>query len=102
MSVELIADQGDRWQVRGDLTFATVLDALARSRPLLGTAAGDLCIDLAGVARADSAGIALLLEWMRMAAAAGRTVRFCGMPAQMHAIARVSDLDHVLPLAAEA
>jgi phospholipid transport system transporter-binding protein len=98
MSVDIVVGEDGCWRVHGELTFATVMAALERSRPLMGTADRDPCIDLAGVERADSAGIALLLEWMRLAAAHGRQVAFSAVPAQMMAIARVSDLEGVLPL----
>lgn len=61
---------------------------------------GRLIVDLAAVERADSAGLALLVEWTRQAAAAGRELRFRNMPEQMLRIARVSGLEAVLPLAA--
>ena len=54
--------------------------------------------DLAGVERADSAGLALLIEWMRRARRAGRPVRFLNLPPQMLEIARAASLDRVLPL----
>jgi len=50
------------------------------------------------VVRADSAGLALLVEWMRAARRAGRPLRYRAIPPQMLAIARVSSLDQVLPL----
>ncbi|HEB99345.1 MAG TPA: STAS domain-containing protein, partial [Thiotrichales bacterium] len=52
-----------------------------------------------GVGRADSAGLALLVEWMREARRQGREIRFLGMPAQMSAIAEVSGLSELLPVA---
>ncbi|PWV61806.1 STAS domain-containing protein [Plasticicumulans acidivorans] len=53
-------------------------------------------VDLSGVTHADSAGVALLVEWLREARAAGCEVRFVAMPEQMRAIAVVSDLDELL------
>jgi len=55
-------------------------------------------IDLAGVTRADSAGIALLLEWLRQAHAAKADLSFHNPPPQMRAIIDFCALGDVLPL----
>lgn len=80
-------------QVEGDLTFATVVTLLDDSRELLGRSTEPLTVDLSAVGRADSAGLALLIEWMRRARAAERTLEFRAMPAQLHSLARASGLD---------
>lgn len=54
-----------------------------------------LCLD--GVRRADSAGVALLVEWLRAARASGGELHLSGLPAQMRAILAVSDLDTLFP-----
>jgi ABC-type transporter Mla MlaB component len=56
-----------------------------------------ISIDLAGVTRSDSAGLALLIEWLRESERQGRTITFLNMPAQMQSIARVCGLDGILP-----
>jgi len=94
-SIETGGDGGLR--LSGALSFATVRDLLDRFGELP-DARGSIRIDLAQVTRADSAGVALLIEWMRLARAAGREIVFVNIPAQMLAIARVSGLDQILPL----
>jgi len=84
--------------VRGELSFASVTRLLERSRPLLAAAKGQLVIDLAGVDRSDSAGLALLMEWLRMARGLGTNILFRHVPEQMLAIARASDLERLIPL----
>ncbi|HEY8553493.1 MAG TPA: STAS domain-containing protein, partial [Burkholderiales bacterium] len=49
--------------VAGDLTFETVPEIYAESRAWFERANGRVTVDLAEVERADSAGLALLLEW---------------------------------------
>ncbi|MBA1146094.1 STAS domain-containing protein [Ectothiorhodospiraceae bacterium WFHF3C12] len=56
-----------------------------------------LTIDLGQVERADSAGLALLIDWTRRARDNGQDIRFTNLPDQMLAIARVSGLDTMLP-----
>ncbi|WJW74847.1 STAS domain-containing protein [Thiohalobacter sp. IOR34] len=98
MSEARIELQGEgRFAVRGELSFATV-PALLRSSLTLFEAAPRLDIDLSGVERSDSAGLALLVEWMREARRHDKPVRFLNTPRQMLAIARVSSLDQILPL----
>lgn len=58
----------------------------------------DTVIDLGGVTRADSAGVALLLEWIREARQSGANLRFTNAPAQMQAIIEFCALDDVITL----
>jgi len=82
--------------VNGSLTFQTVPDFFARSGPWFKESDGPLVFDLAGVTLADSAGVALLLEWSRMARGAGREIRFINTPAQVHTQLEVNGLTQAL------
>lgn len=93
------AEGGGRFRVSGELVFATVPALDLQSRQLF-TGASPLHIDLGGVTHADSAGVALLIEWAARAREAGRQVEFRSVPAQMCELVRVSGLAEVLPLAA--
>ena len=84
--------------VRGELDFGAV-EALWRETEERFREQPPLRIDLGGVSRADSAGVALLVEWLREARARGQDLRFVNVPAQMLAIIRVADLEDLLPLA---
>jgi len=85
-------------QVSGELTFSTVTALNRQADKLFASKSGDLTIDLGGVSRADSAGLALLIEWMRWAHQRGIGLRFHRMPGQMRTIAAASDLDPILSL----
>jgi phospholipid transport system transporter-binding protein len=89
-------EQDGDFRLQGELTFATVSELLASSQPLL-AACPHIRIDLAGVGRADSAGLALLAEWARRAALGRQAIDFINTPTQMRALAHVSGLDSVLP-----
>jgi ABC-type transporter Mla MlaB component len=54
--------------------------------------------DLAGLAGASSAVVALLIAWFRYAHARGKVVRFLRVPAAIMNIIEVSELAEVLPL----
>jgi phospholipid transport system transporter-binding protein len=83
--------------VCGDLTFATVNDLLISSRRVF-TPITALDIDLADVSCSDSAGLALLIDWMRLAKQQNKNILFHNIPAQMLAMAHASGLDELLPL----
>lgn len=85
-------------QVSGELTFSTVTQVLEQSRPLLAAINGQAVMELADVERVDSAGLALMTQWVRMAREQGLEIRFRHVPAQLLAIAHASDLDNILPL----
>lgn len=87
----------------GDLSFASVPALLRESQHLLPQqiAAADanaVTIDLQGVSRTDSAGLALLVEWTRNFRAQGITLHFLNIPTQMLALAHLSGLEGVLSL----
>lgn len=89
------ADGSDRLRARGQLGFETAAEALRAGLVLLPK--GQPCtIDLAGVSDADSAGLAVLVEWLAAAADGGGTLTFEAVPAQLRAIARISDLEPLL------
>jgi phospholipid transport system transporter-binding protein len=53
-------------------------------------------IDLSGVTLSDSAGLALLLEWVTWANHTVREIRFSGMPERVLAIAKTTEVDALL------
>lgn len=88
-----------RWKISGEMTFATVTGLLAQSRDLFAQAGARIEVGLEAVERVDSAGLALLIEWMREARTLDKAIYFSKLPEQMMAIAAASDLDSILPLA---
>lgn len=82
------------WTVEGELTFATV-PALER-RTLEQFDAPPETLDLAGVERMDSAGIALVVEWARRARGAGGSMRLVNVPAGMTALSKTTGLTRLL------
>lgn len=99
MSTDAISFRRDNGHVhvQGELSFDTALTALTQSREWL-SGGDDLVIDLSAVTRSDSAGVALLLEWLRRARTAGCMIRYQNPPAQMRAIIEFSALQDILPI----
>lgn len=86
---------GGRFSITGTMGFATVTRILERSKELF----ADLPViklDLSGVTHGDSAGLALLLEWINWAKAYQREIHYLGIPAQILAIARISEVEDLL------
>lgn len=89
----------DRFVVTGALSFETVPTVWEQSRSALEGAAGPV-IDLGGVTEIDSAGLALVIEWLRTARTTGRRLIFTGVPDKLHALARISEVEAFLDGAA--
>jgi phospholipid transport system transporter-binding protein len=81
----------------GELSFATASRLLEQMKGHL-PGEGDLILDLTGVTRADSAALALMLEWLDQARRQGRPIRFRGVPQALLNIARFSNVLNLLPL----
>lgn len=87
----------DVFHLTGELTFATV-NALLEQAPALFDNHHKLKIDLTNVTRSDSAGLALLIDWMRFAKTNNKEIMFYNIPSQMTAIANASGVDELLPV----
>ena len=53
-------------------------------------------VDFAGVIDSDSAGLALLLEWVNWAKYTVREIHFHNVPGQVNAIAQISEVEEML------
>lgn len=84
-----------RFKVRGTLDADTVTDLLERSTEAF-RGAGNLEVDLSGVPEGDSAGLALLIEWIRLARKQNQQIRYKNMPRQIAALAAISEVDQLL------
>lgn len=84
-----------RFAVFGELSFATAVAALEQGRALFGDHSV-LELDLAGVSRADSAGLALLLEWVTWARNTAREISYRNLPQQVLCIAQISEVEDML------
>jgi len=85
----------DRLRASGVLGFATAAQALRAGIERFGREREQV-VDLSGVTEGDSAGVAVLVEWISAAASAGIGLRYENVPPQMLAIARISDLEDLL------
>jgi phospholipid transport system transporter-binding protein len=95
LTAEFEVQEGERSRVVGVLHFTTVTallhvgsDAIANGRAAT--------IDLSGVKDSDSSGLALLIEWLSIARAESRNLRYENIPTQLHQLARLSDVEELL------
>jgi phospholipid transport system transporter-binding protein len=80
--------------VTGELTFASARDARQLGVLVLeGSRADRLVIDCGGVTRADSAGLAVLLDWLAWGRRKPRPVSLENLPPSLLAVARISEVD---------
>jgi phospholipid transport system transporter-binding protein len=83
--------------VTGELTFATARDARQLGLLVLDSSrATRIVVDCSAVTRADSAGLAVLLDWLAWGRRKSRAVSLEKLPASLVAIARISEVDELL------
>jgi phospholipid transport system transporter-binding protein len=84
-----------RLEASGALGYESAGKALPAGLALI--LPGQPCtIDLSRVTEADSAGLAVLVEWLATARNRGAQIRYKCIPAQILAVARISDLESLL------
>lgn len=79
----------------GELSFARVRELRDSAAAQVASGSGPVELDLSGVTRVDSAGLALLLELTRVARRAGRELRCTRAPEQLR---RLADFFGLTPL----
>lgn len=95
MSALRVEDRGDTLVLSGELDHAGAVSALPAARRWM-AGSGVLRVDLGAVERTESAGVALLLEWLRQARSRGSAIELLNPPAQLRALVRFFDLEAVL------
>jgi phospholipid transport system transporter-binding protein len=86
--------------VTGELTFATAREARQVGLLVLESSrAQRILVDCAAVTRADSAGLAVLLDWLAWGRRRSRPLALQNLPASLIAIARISEVDGLLTAA---
>jgi len=96
MSEFTIEDLGDgRFALSGEMTFDTAEKILKASEGPFEEHT-QIEVDLSEVTASDSAGLALLLEWVTWANHSVREICFSGMPEKILAIARTTEVEQLL------
>ena len=96
-SFEVVTTAPGRFALRGALTFANARRARSEGLHALRTSsARDLEMDCAGITHSDSAGLAVLLDWMAIMKQEGRPLCFAHLPPGLLAVARISGVEELL------
>jgi len=91
-----ISDNGEgNFRLNGKMTFQTA-DSVLRASERLFEEHTQIEMDLGGVTDTDSAGLALMLEWITWANHTVREIRFVNVPEKIDAIAKTTEVDHLL------
>jgi phospholipid transport system transporter-binding protein len=84
-----------RFTAEGPLTFASA--RAARQLGLEALAGADsLEIDCQGITNCDSAGLAVMLDWLALAKSRGRSLAFRHLPPGVAALGRISEVIELL------
>jgi phospholipid transport system transporter-binding protein len=94
--VSVVESAPDRYAVHGALTFGTARRALDVGLHAFASARGPFEVDLSGVSASDSAGLAVLIEWLAWARRNGREIRLANVPEALCAIARICEVEELL------
>jgi phospholipid transport system transporter-binding protein len=84
--------EGNQCFITGDLNFFTVEKLWKETLPLL-EIMREMSFDFSKVTSANSAGITLLIEWLKYAKREKKSIRFANIPASMMALATISGID---------
>lgn len=89
-----------RWGLSGVLDFATVTQLAQAGERLLRQVpdAAAIEVDLSGVEQANSAGLALLIQWLEMAQERDIQLSYRHLPDSLQRIAAFSNLQDLLPI----
>ena len=93
-NIEVISLSTASYLIKGDLTFSSITKATIKalnfnqSVPIIN-------INLQQVGKIDSAGLALLIEWIRFSRAHQIELRFNNIPTQLTALAKLSYISEI-------
>ena len=87
---------GGHYRLEGAVTMDDVTGLRDTALQMFAAGPATLEVDLAGVGRADSGALALLVDWLAWARRAHRVLKFSAPPAALLALARLSDVEDLL------
>ncbi|MFT5720708.1 MAG: phospholipid transport system transporter-binding protein [Motiliproteus sp.] len=96
MPAQLVEQQPGVWQVSGAIDFDSVVPLNDVGCEAIEQAKDGCRFDFSAITSVNTAALALLLSWRRKALLRGTEVEFCHLPAELHAIAELSDLQSLV------
>ncbi|MDP7537006.1 MAG: STAS domain-containing protein [Methylococcales bacterium] len=92
-AILLTENSSNDYTISGDLTFATIDETIVNKLPFNQER---ISVDFAPVTIADSAGLALLVEWQKKATRKNITLQFKNLPQQIKALARLVEVNDLI------
>ena len=84
------------FRLEAPLTFASVAALRKQGLNAIEAASDGLTIELNKVPAVDSAGLALLIDWLASARAKSRTLKYASPPETLLSLARLSEVDKLI------
>ncbi|RLA23040.1 MAG: anti-anti-sigma factor [Gammaproteobacteria bacterium] len=97
-NIEVITLSAGNYLIKGDLTFSTINKASVKIfdfKRIASTIDSGINIDLQQLGKIDSAGLALLIEWVKFSRTYKKELRFNNIPTQLTALAKLSYLSEI-------
>ncbi|WP_174482164.1 STAS domain-containing protein [methanotrophic endosymbiont of Bathymodiolus puteoserpentis (Logatchev)] len=88
-NIQITRPKPECYLLKGDLIFSTINKTVLRTLDLK-QSPSSITINLQQVGEIDSAGLALLIEWIKFAQAHQKKLYFDNIPAQLTALAKLS------------
>ena len=94
----MIVKQGNRYLIDGEVTLDNVGDLIAEDTAFDGDR---VIVDLAGLTRADSSVLSLLLEWTRRSSGSGRRIAYANLGHNLESLAELYGVVDLIPVAVD-
>lgn len=92
-----ISFQADAWYLEGELDFSNVMSVYLKSLPQL-KHSKKISIDFSKLKTSNSAGLVLLLEWLKYAKQHKKNIELKNISPDILSIAQLARVDHLLPV----
>ncbi|TAK77510.1 MAG: STAS domain-containing protein [Gammaproteobacteria bacterium] len=89
--------QNNQILVSGDIDFSNVMSVYEKSLPLL-SAAAEPRIDFSQVTSSDSSGLALVIEWIKLAGQQQKRIHIIHLSDDLMSIAKAARVGHLISL----
>jgi phospholipid transport system transporter-binding protein len=91
-----LKDLGDgRFELSGEMSFHTA-NGILKSSARIFQRYESLVVDMSNVGKADSAGLALLIEWRAQSRQRAAKIQYVGVPESLLAIATTCEVDDLI------
>lgn len=85
----------NRFIISGDLNFSNVMSVYTKSLQQFGQWP-EVVFDFSQLKSSDSAGLALIIEWIKLSKRLHKTIRFKNLSAEIMSIAKAAGIDGML------